>query len=214
MAEQSAAAGPGPQAGAPLPAPPEERFWKRYSPHHEFPLSAVGSFALHFLGGGGLIVAALLLGAYVNAKRSPVPLQVAAIAGDPNSRNQLERPDRDPDSRGRAPQDQPRLEAGASQAPPTEPAHAPPLLRPRLGPATREPSVNSVEPLDPRVPLQQLDKELRRRPVTPLQKRGTVSGPVGVGGPEGPDGEGRSRWPATGDRSRLWCRSRATPCGR
>jgi hypothetical protein len=93
MAEQTPAAGPSPQAGEPLPTPPEERFWKRYSPHHEFPLSAVGSFALHFLGGGGLIAAALLLGAYVNAKRSPVPLQVAAIAGDPGTSNPLERPD-------------------------------------------------------------------------------------------------------------------------
>jgi hypothetical protein len=31
------------------PVPPEEQFWKRYSPHHEFPLSTVSSFALHIL---------------------------------------------------------------------------------------------------------------------------------------------------------------------
>ena len=30
-------------------APPEERFWQRYSPHHEFPLSGVGSVVLHVL---------------------------------------------------------------------------------------------------------------------------------------------------------------------
>jgi hypothetical protein len=30
-------------------SPPEEEFWKHYSPHHEFPLSSAGSFALHAL---------------------------------------------------------------------------------------------------------------------------------------------------------------------
>jgi hypothetical protein len=29
---------------------PEERFWKRYSPHHELPLSAVSSVVVHLLG--------------------------------------------------------------------------------------------------------------------------------------------------------------------
>jgi hypothetical protein len=37
-------------------APPEERFWKRYSPHHEFPLSSVGSVLLHILSIGALVV--------------------------------------------------------------------------------------------------------------------------------------------------------------
>jgi hypothetical protein len=39
------------------PAPPEERFWKHYSPHGEAPLSAVGSFTLHLLIGGVLVLA-------------------------------------------------------------------------------------------------------------------------------------------------------------
>ena len=30
-------------------APPEEEFWQRYSPHHEFPLSSATSIALHVL---------------------------------------------------------------------------------------------------------------------------------------------------------------------
>jgi hypothetical protein len=34
--------------------PPEERLWKRYSPHHEGPLSAAGSLALHALVIGAL----------------------------------------------------------------------------------------------------------------------------------------------------------------
>src|SRR5207253_1778567 len=32
-----------------LPVPPEERFWQRYSPHYEFPLSSVSSVAIHVL---------------------------------------------------------------------------------------------------------------------------------------------------------------------
>jgi hypothetical protein len=40
--------------------PPEERFWQRYSPHHEASLSGAGSFALHFA-----VVGVLLLTGYV-----------------------------------------------------------------------------------------------------------------------------------------------------
>src|SRR5437588_6756061 len=32
-----------------LRVPPDERFWRRYSPHHELPLSSVSSVALHLL---------------------------------------------------------------------------------------------------------------------------------------------------------------------
>ncbi len=45
---------------AKLPVPPDERFWERYSPHHEAPLSGVGSFALHFLIAGFLLLAGYL----------------------------------------------------------------------------------------------------------------------------------------------------------
>lgn len=40
--------------------PPEEKFWQRYSPHQEMPLSAVSSLALHGLAIGGLIMLAYL----------------------------------------------------------------------------------------------------------------------------------------------------------
>jgi hypothetical protein len=36
-------------AAAPRRLPPEEQFWKHYSPHHEFPLSSVTSVGLHIL---------------------------------------------------------------------------------------------------------------------------------------------------------------------
>lgn len=42
-------------------APPEERFWQRYSPHHEFPLSTAASIFLHVLGVGLLVLGAILV---------------------------------------------------------------------------------------------------------------------------------------------------------
>src|SRR5256885_2244692 len=44
----STVAEPKTAAGQPL-LPPEEQFWKRYSPHHEAPLSGVTSTILHLL---------------------------------------------------------------------------------------------------------------------------------------------------------------------
>jgi hypothetical protein len=40
--------------------PPEEKFWQRYSPHQEMPVSAASSFALHLLVIGGLVMLAWL----------------------------------------------------------------------------------------------------------------------------------------------------------
>ncbi len=45
-------------ASGPQPlVPPDEAFWQRYSPHHEFPVSSVVSFTLYFLAGAILWVA-------------------------------------------------------------------------------------------------------------------------------------------------------------
>jgi hypothetical protein len=62
--------------------PPEERFWRRYSPHHEFPLSSATSVALHVL-----VVVLLLLVAWVAVKlrldegTTPLPV-IAVTVGD------------------------------------------------------------------------------------------------------------------------------------
>jgi hypothetical protein len=75
---------------APGRLPPEERFWKHYSPHHEFPLSSVTSAALH-----ALAIVLLLLSAWVAWKLGfgdldkPVPVSAVAIedgggGGNPN----------------------------------------------------------------------------------------------------------------------------------
>jgi hypothetical protein len=43
--------------------PPEDQFWKRYSPHHELPLSTASSLMLH-----GVVLALLILGGIVLAR--------------------------------------------------------------------------------------------------------------------------------------------------
>jgi hypothetical protein len=63
-------------------APPDEKFWQKYSPHYEFPLSSIGSVAMHI---GFLLVFILLL--WLLAKmtvsdKTPVPMTEMAITGD------------------------------------------------------------------------------------------------------------------------------------
>jgi hypothetical protein len=68
---------PAPSNGAAKPlTPPDEQFWVRYSPHGEFPLSSVSSFALHILG-FGLV---LLLGYWLIAEPAPFEPKVDAIS--------------------------------------------------------------------------------------------------------------------------------------
>lgn len=66
----------------PVPlAPPDEQFWDKYSPHHEFPLSSVGSVALHI--GGLALLAGLLFLAYrsTTSDKTPVPMRVMTVTG-------------------------------------------------------------------------------------------------------------------------------------
>ena len=52
--------------------PPDEQFWQRYSPHYEFPLSGVSSFALHLLGVG--LAALLFMIPSFGGDRAPMEL--------------------------------------------------------------------------------------------------------------------------------------------
>lgn len=61
--------------------PPEEKFWQRYSPHHEAPVSGVTSVVVH------LLVILLLLGVVwlhgklkIDEQYAPLPLDVVSIA--------------------------------------------------------------------------------------------------------------------------------------
>jgi hypothetical protein len=64
-------------ASEPLRVPPDDTIWKRYSPHHEAPLSFVGSAALHFLVLGLLILYAIVLVAWFRSQ--PVDLPITAV---------------------------------------------------------------------------------------------------------------------------------------
>jgi hypothetical protein len=68
-------------ATAPQPlVPPEERFWQRYSPHHEFPLSGALSITLHAVALG---VLAYLAFRFTSEREEdkPVRIEVAEIDG-------------------------------------------------------------------------------------------------------------------------------------
>lgn len=66
-------------AKAPL-VPPEERFWQRYSPHHEFPLSSLLSLLAHAAVAAVLVwvVGRALFG---SEKTRPIPMDTIVIAG-------------------------------------------------------------------------------------------------------------------------------------
>ncbi len=61
--------------------PPDEKFWKRYSPHQEAPLSAIASFALHFLAISALIVLAWLGWLGFRKTSGAVPVEAVRFLG-------------------------------------------------------------------------------------------------------------------------------------
>src|SRR5437868_8661124 len=76
MAKQPVSAAPAP-AKPPL-MPPEERFWKTYSPHYELPLSSGVSITLHVLIIGLLLLTPFLI---VRPPAPPVSLDLVEIEG-------------------------------------------------------------------------------------------------------------------------------------
>jgi hypothetical protein len=72
------------QAAGRTSAPPEEEFWQRYSPHHEFPLSSATSIALHVLILALLAVAGwwiIRMGSERSAPLADVPVFVEPPSG-------------------------------------------------------------------------------------------------------------------------------------
>lgn len=63
-----------------LTVPPDERFWKRYSPHHEFPFSTVGAIVLHALAVVLIVAIAANWRAHQDEQR-PVEMQIVEIMG-------------------------------------------------------------------------------------------------------------------------------------
>src|SRR5437870_10505806 len=68
--------------------PPDERFWEKYSPHYELPISGIGSLMIHVLGGVALLVAGFLLSQWLK-RDDPVPVEIMELlesggGGNPN----------------------------------------------------------------------------------------------------------------------------------
>jgi hypothetical protein len=86
MAAAPPAADPHPKPASKLqPVLPEERFWVRYSPHHEMPLSGVSSFAVHALALGLLVIGYFLLPSPFK-KHDQIPFEPVSIAGSSDNK--------------------------------------------------------------------------------------------------------------------------------
>ncbi|HEX3149446.1 MAG TPA: hypothetical protein VHR66_15335 [Gemmataceae bacterium] len=71
---------------APL-APPDEQFWDRYNPHHEFPISGVASVAMHV----AVIVLGILglwwLSKLMITDKTPVPMREMTVNSEGNGKD-------------------------------------------------------------------------------------------------------------------------------
>ena len=74
----STPANPSPKAA---PAPPDERFWQKWSPHHEFPLSTLASIAIHIVVIGLFLIYIAKLMKFGDDK-SAVPIRVMSVLSD------------------------------------------------------------------------------------------------------------------------------------
>ena len=60
--------------------PPEEQFWRRYSPHGEAPLSLAGSIALHTLGLGGALLLIIYIASLLSKTTQSLPVEPVRLA--------------------------------------------------------------------------------------------------------------------------------------
>lgn len=70
--------------------PPDEEFWEKYSPHYEFPLSSVGSIALHVAGLMIFLGALYMLSKMTIPDTGPVPMREMSVMGDGDNANGTE----------------------------------------------------------------------------------------------------------------------------
>jgi hypothetical protein len=61
--------------------PPEEQFWKHYSPHGEAPLSAAGSVTLHALAVGIFLLFSIFLASLFIESTRPLPVEPVRLVG-------------------------------------------------------------------------------------------------------------------------------------
>ncbi|WP_020474133.1 hypothetical protein [Zavarzinella formosa] len=63
-------------------APPDEQFWEKYSPHYEFPLSSIGSIALHVAGLMIFLGALYMLSKMTLPGTEPVPMREMMVSSE------------------------------------------------------------------------------------------------------------------------------------
>ncbi|HEY7156648.1 MAG TPA: hypothetical protein VH575_21950, partial [Gemmataceae bacterium] len=179
--------------------PPDERFWQRYSPHGELPLSGAGSLALHLLIIGLMLLSAWLAYAVFSHTTRSLPVEAVRLdlgggGGNPHGLG-------DGPNRGNQPQEVggDKTQDGAANPDPVD------TDRPKLDvqPATSAPI--QFDPVATRL-IQQTDTTSSRamqmlakagkRPqlADPPQKSGRGKGGTGEGG-----GSGSGKGTGTGD---------------
>jgi hypothetical protein len=166
--------------------PPEEKFWKRYSPHHEFPLSAVSSGVLHGIAFVCLLIIGVLLAKYLRFDNPPNIGAVGLI--DPGGGGGR------PDGVGPGHGDGDPVPQGETAEQP-DPKKAPPTINlPELEPGPIDPiklpnfSDNGARVIDPGnkalQALQSLNEDARTKVFSGLAA-GKGKGGSGQGGGEG-----------------------------
>jgi hypothetical protein len=166
------------------PQPPEERFWQRYSPHGEAPLSGAGSLTLHALIFGSLLLWFLyILPTFAGAKNN-IQIQVVRL-GKPGGG----------EGKPAGAVEGPGVGAGREAAEVKGPAEHVPQTVPPLPPTPEPPPRPDIDLNGPVRPLH-LDS-LKRLAKEAAKSR--VPGPAK--GPGGPGGGGPGPGPPGGDLS-------------
>ena len=173
-------------------APPEERFWKRYSPHHEFSISSSASTALHVVGIAVLILGAALL-ARLGFGARPVEVQPIVIAGGGGDPHGKEGPNT---GTGHEPEviNTPNPESVAKAEAPKEELKAPEKEVTPILPPTDQTAARQIE--DPGSTLMSIDKGARDKMNAPIARGNRSKGKGGTG--EG-GGKGKGKGTGTGD---------------
>jgi hypothetical protein len=174
--------------------PPEEQFWKRYSPHGEAPLSIAGSIAMHTLGLGGALLLIIYIASVLSPSTQSLPVEPVrlALGGGGGSKTGVGTAP----GVGRAPEDL----GQEADVPQTGIAEAPP--RPALDNVERAKVQQDFDPAtarkiaesnsEPVKAFARLDDKLRRKLADGLRPG------KGKGGPGSGGGEGTGTGPGEG----------------
>jgi hypothetical protein len=180
--------------------PEDERFWQRYSPHHEFPLSTSASVALHVVA-----IAVLVLGGVLAAKwglgdsEKPIPI---SMMDEPGGGGQPEGKDAGTGSEGAVQSKE------ATESPSNTVADATPVPKENLNaptvdpvdlPKIQDPSARYIdESAEAMKGLAKLDEQTRKNLFNSLRDPAKGKGGSGTGGGKG-TGTGTGSGTASGE---------------